>query len=237
MRAVNLNAKFPAPAPLPAHGPPVCRKAAKDETRLPERDCCLQNHTDHATEQASAKKRTFPYLLLLMALFTSLTCSPVPFNLALSESARLAARLTFVGQVGPLNLQTTNQGNEDVLFFPEENGAGGITLQAGFIYSIDPVNGQQVSFYANGGICGNPVALGPLSTDSYPNYVIQSVKSLHNVIFTNPSRGTGGGSNFVGDIIRQSLWLIWSLALIMSSGRVLVCATRHGGKQAASRTT
>ena len=37
---------------------------------------------------------------------------------------------------------------------------------------------------------------------------------LHNVLFTNPKNGTGGDNNFLGDLIFQGLWLIWSLILI-----------------------
>lgn len=39
--------------------------------------------------------------------------------------------------------------------------------------------------------------------------------TLHNVIFTSPRDGTGGGSNFAGDVVRQTLTLIWSLLLMI----------------------
>jgi hypothetical protein len=51
---------------------------------------------------------------------------------------------------------------------------------------------------------------------------------LNNVIFTSPARGNGGTANFVGDLIRQGLWLLWSLALIVFPGRALVRAARRG---------
>ena len=44
---------------------------------------------------------------------------------------------------------------------------------------------------------------------------------LHNVIFTDPRTGTGGDGNFLGDLIFQGLWFIWSLALIIVPGREL----------------
>jgi hypothetical protein len=47
---------------------------------------------------------------------------------------------------------------------------------------------------------------------------------FHNVIFTNPPNGTGGSSNHHGDLIRQSLWFMWSLVFILIPGRTLVGA-------------
>lgn len=47
---------------------------------------------------------------------------------------------------------------------------------------------------------------------------------LHNVIFTNPKNGNMGSSNFVGDIISQTLWLLWCLALILIPSITLVSA-------------
>ena len=120
-----------------------------------------------------------------------MTCSPPPFNLAISNFAKTAKKLTFVGQVGPMDpgsLNLGSQGNEDVVFIPEKDGLGGITIQSGFIYSMDPSSGQQVSFISSNGGAGKyvreggPQVLGPLSTDSYPNFLVQSVKSTHNVI-------------------------------------------------------
>jgi hypothetical protein len=48
------------------------------------------------------------------------------------------------------------------------------------------------------------------------------VISLHNVIFTSPRNVTGGGSNLYGDLVRQSLWFLWSLVLIVIPARTLV---------------
>jgi hypothetical protein len=48
---------------------------------------------------------------------------------------------------------------------------------------------------------------------------------LHNVIFTNPKYHNGGGSNFVGDVVYQSLWLLWSLVLIFIPGYTLALKT------------
>ena len=50
------------------------------------------------------------------------------------------------------------------------------------------------------------------------------VISLHNVIFTSPRNVTGGGSNFYGDLVRQGLWFLWSLVLIVIPGRTLAGA-------------
>ena len=90
-----------------------------------------------------------------------------------------------VGPMDPNSLQlgsSNDQANEDVVFYPEKDGAGGITVQAGFVYSQDQF-GQNVSFIAsNGGSYsryGSTQFLGPVSTDSYPNQVLQTVKSLH----------------------------------------------------------
>jgi len=114
-----------------------------------------------------------------------MTCSPPPFNLAISNFAKTAKKLTFVGQVGPINpgsLNLGSQGNEDVVFIPEKDGMGGITTQSGFVLTMDPMSGQQISFVSNNAGYGSPMPLGPLSTDSYPNFLVQSVKSTHNVI-------------------------------------------------------
>jgi len=50
---------------------------------------------------------------------------------------------------------------------------------------------------------------------------------LHNVIFTNPRNGTGGGSNFYGDLMRQGLWLLWSLVLIVVPSVTMVFSLRR----------
>jgi hypothetical protein len=137
--------------------------------------------------------------LATLCLTTSLiTCSPPPFNLEISGSAKTAKKLTLVGQVGPLNsssISLGSQGSEDVVFIPEKDGMGGITLQSGFVYSFSS-NGQQATFISNTGGQGNYAScgsmfLGQLSTDPYPDTMFQSVKSLHNAIIfqfqdTNP---------------------------------------------------
>ncbi len=129
-------------------------------------------------------KRFLRLPAILPALFL-LTCSPPPFNLAISNSAKTAKKLTLVGQVGPLDPGSINlgsQGNEEVVFIPEKDGAGGITVHSGFVSTMDPSSGQQISFISNNVRYGSSVPLGPLSTDSYPNFMVQSVKSTHNVI-------------------------------------------------------
>jgi|ERR1700722_12715937 len=50
--------------------------------------------------------------------------------------------------------------------------------------------------------------------------------SLHNAIFTNPINGNMGSSNGLGDLIRQTLWLLWSLALIVFPTATLASALR-----------
>lgn len=40
--------------------------------------------------------------------------------------------------------------------------------------------------------------------------------AFHNVLFTAPRNGNGGSSNFVGDLIHQSLWLLWSFILLIA---------------------
>lgn len=104
---------------------------------------------------------------------------------------KIIKNLTYLGQVGPLNPFSSSQGNEEIMFIPEKDGAGGITLQAGFVYSQDPQSGQQIAFFAYDGtqgryiVEGGPLGPGPLSTDAYPNYLVQSVKDLaipHHVI-------------------------------------------------------
>lgn len=53
---------------------------------------------------------------------------------------------------------------------------------------------------------------------------------LHNVIFTAPKNGNMGSSNPLGDVIRQTLWLLWCLALILIPSITLASAFRRGGR-------
>ncbi|MGA2641412.1 MAG: hypothetical protein ABSG21_10995 [Spirochaetia bacterium] len=133
-------------------------------------------------------KRIGEFTALSLALLLA-ACWPPPFNLSVSSSAKTARMLSYVGQVGPIDSNSVmlgTQGTEDVVFLPEKDGAGGITIQAGFILSMDPFSGQQVNFVASNGSqyvrYGSAQGLGPLSTDPYPNFLVQSVKSTHNVI-------------------------------------------------------
>ena len=122
--------------------------------------------------------------------FSLFSCSPPPFDLGISASAQTAKKLALVGQVqidpNSVNLGSpASQGNADVVFIPEKDGAGGITIQAGFVYSMDPTSGQQVSFIAYDGNqgkyvrYGSTLPIGPLSTDPFPATMLQSVKNLH----------------------------------------------------------
>jgi len=129
-------------------------------------------------------KRILRLIPLSLALFL-VACSPPPFNLAISQSARIIKNLTYLGQAGPMDPNSINLGNqvsEDVVFIPEKDGMGGITIQSGFVYSMDPMSGQQVSFVSNNVRYGSPMPLGPLSSDQFPSFMVQSVKSTHNVI-------------------------------------------------------
>jgi hypothetical protein len=50
---------------------------------------------------------------------------------------------------------------------------------------------------------------------------------LHNVLFTNPRNGSASDNNFLGDVIFQGLWFIWSLILIIIPGRDLLSAIQR----------
>jgi hypothetical protein len=50
--------------------------------------------------------------------------------------------------------------------------------------------------------------------------------SLHNVIFTDPKNGNMGSSNGLGDLIRQTLWFLWSVGLIVVPTATLASALR-----------
>jgi hypothetical protein len=50
---------------------------------------------------------------------------------------------------------------------------------------------------------------------------------LHNVIFTNPRNNSYADNNFLGELIFQGLWLVWSLILIIVPGRDLFRAIRR----------
>jgi hypothetical protein len=58
------------------------------------------------------------------------------------------------------------------------------------------------------------------------------VLCLHNVVFTDPRNGTGGGSNFLGSLIEQILWLIWSFVLIVVPAKTLVAVVRKRNSNA-----
>jgi hypothetical protein len=119
------------------------------------------------------------YLLALIS-FVLLSCSPAPFNLNLSQSAVTASKLTFVGQVGPIQ-SLSSQNNSNFAFFPEKDSSGGITLQAGFVSWISQSTMQQIAFVAGGQVVGSPQNLGLITADPpMPGYIIQSVKSAHN---------------------------------------------------------
>jgi hypothetical protein len=60
----------------------------------------------------------------------------------------------------------------------------------------------------------------------YGLYLLISI-SLHNVIFTNPANGNGGSSNYLGDVIRQTLWFLWSLLLILIPGMTVALSLRR----------
>ena len=60
----------------------------------------------------------------------------------------------------------------------------------------------------------------------YGLYLFISI-SLHNVIFTNPANGNGGSSNYFGDVIRQTLWFLWSLILILIPGMTVALSLRR----------
>ncbi len=132
--------------------------------------------------------RTIRLFLGPLACLALLTCAPAPFNLTLSLSAGLASQLTLLGEVGPLENVSVNQGSTDVIFIPEKDATSGINVQAGFVYAMDPANGQNLSFvaYDSGQRAwirhGNMQSFGPLSTDSYPNLIVHSVKYSHNVM-------------------------------------------------------
>jgi hypothetical protein len=107
------------------------------------------------------------------------SCSPPPFNLNLSQSAITASKLTFVGQVGPIQSLSASQ-NTNFAFYPEKNSSGGITLQAGFVTWISQST-QRIAFVVGGQIVGSPQNLGVTTRDPpLPGYLIQSVKSAYN---------------------------------------------------------
>jgi hypothetical protein len=59
------------------------------------------------------------------------------------------------------------------------------------------------------------------------------VIGLHNIVFTPPHFGNGQTSNFIGDVLHQGLWLVWSLALIGVPVAALLRARRNQNPQQA----
>lgn len=58
--------------------------------------------------------------------------------------------------------------------------------------------------------------------------------ALHNVIFTNPRNGNMGSSNGLGDLIRQALWLLWSIGLIVIPAATLASMLRPKSRSSAA---
>lgn len=75
-----------------------------------------------------------------------ISCSPPPFDLAVSQSAVTASRLTLAGQVGPIQNLPSSQINWAFAFFPEKDPSTGITLQAGFVSWVSQSTSQQIAF-------------------------------------------------------------------------------------------
>ena len=145
---------------------------------------------------------------LALTTLVLLSCSPPPFDLALSLSAQAAARMTLLGQVGPMYNISSDQGVSDEMFIPEKDGAGGINLQAGFLtwtYQSGPRNlaaviwdGSQGAYVRYGSIQSTPAP----SPDQYPPFLVQAVKSFHNIEifqFDDINPGNNSYAVFAGD--------------------------------------
>jgi hypothetical protein len=124
---------------------------------------------------------------LAVCALVCVSCSPPPFDLSISQSAQTASRMTLMGQVGPVYNVSSDQSVSDEMFIPEKDSVGGITVQAGFVtwkYQSGPLNyaaviwdGSQGAYIRYGSIQSTSTA----ATDKYPAFLIQAVKSLHNV--------------------------------------------------------
>jgi hypothetical protein len=133
------------------------------------------------------KKLIVLALAPVLALFS---CTPPPFNLALSEGSATASRMSFVGEVGPISSFFTGMGAGNLAFYPEKDPASGFTLQTGFVTWSWQSGPLQIAYVASNGsdyrVVGSPQGLGPLTMDpAYPGYVIQSIKGSNgNVAFS-----------------------------------------------------
>jgi hypothetical protein len=101
-----------------------------------------------------------------------------------------------------------------------------LVLVAGLWYAV----GRRVDsyrFHETSTQKGTPIVriLTNLLAAVYGLYLLVFI-SLHNVIFTNPINGNMGSSNGLGDLIRQSLWLLWSLCLIVIPTATIASALR-----------
>jgi hypothetical protein len=76
------------------------------------------------------------------------------------------------------------------------------------------------------GMCSVGNIIGNSLSILFGLYLFLSI-SLHNVIFTKPMDSNGGGSNFYGDLIRQTLFFLWSLVLIFIPSITLSVSLRR----------
>jgi len=60
----------------------------------------------------------------------------------------------------------------------------------------------------------------------YGLYLLLAI-SFHNMIFTNPQNGNGASSDYYADLIRQILWFLWSLILILIPGITVALSLRR----------
>jgi hypothetical protein len=75
------------------------------------------------------KKLLLPVVLCLAWM----SCSPPPFDLTLSLSARTAKALTLEGTVGPVDKMNIDQPPQNAVFYPGKSAATGLDLQDGFL--------------------------------------------------------------------------------------------------------
>jgi hypothetical protein len=78
--------------------------------------------------------------------------------------------------------------------------------------------------------------LGNLLAALYGVYLL-IVICLHNIIFTNPANGNLGTANALGDLLRQSLWFLWSIVMILIPANTLRLAIRCRRLAAQARST
>ncbi len=116
-------------------------------------------------------------LVVLAAACACFSCSPPPFDLAISLSTLLAKSMTLEGAVGPVDKLSGDTAPQDASFMPEYTTQGGLDLQNGFVLYTQ-TGGRQLGFVTGSAAQGTyhllsgSSFLGPSTGGIYPDVIM-----------------------------------------------------------------